>query len=62
MMTLYKCDTCGHETHRRPPLFTKLHACAAQGCTGTAHPQEEVSPQGLKKKESASTQSQSKRQ
>jgi hypothetical protein len=50
-MTLYKCKKCGHEARRIPPLFTKLHACAVQGCDGTAYPQEEASPRGLKKQE-----------
>ena len=49
---LYKCESCGHEWEDEPPLFSTIHACEVQGCTGKAYPKDEsVSPSGIEKKD-----------
>lgn len=47
----YECEKCGHNWVTEPPIFTAIHACEVQGCSGNAYPKNEsVSPSGVKKK------------
>jgi len=44
----YKCKECGHVWTTGPPLFTSIHACEIQGCSGKAYPvEDDASPRGI---------------